>query len=142
VPHAGDIFVDTAGWADPLMGNSPDHATMEAYYRRLIAEKRSLLTTNYVIAELVALLTSRSRFTRPQIIIIVNRIRGMPRLRIEHIDQATDAEAWMLLEHTADKDWSLVDAASFVLMRRFGVNEAFITDHHFNQAGFIRLPQP
>lgn len=142
MPRASDIFMDTSGWAEPLMGNSPDHAAMTAYYRRLIADKRPLLTTNYVIAELVALLTARSRFTRPQIITIINRIKGMPRLRIEHIDPAADAEAWALLERSTDKDWSLVDAASFVVMHRLGVTEAFTTDHHFNQAGFIRLPLP
>jgi predicted nucleic acid-binding protein len=35
-----------------------------------------------------------------------------------------------------------VDAASFVLMQQFGMSEAFTTDHHFSQAGFIRVPVP
>ncbi len=29
--------------------------------------------------------------------------------------------------------------SSFVLMQRLGLTEALTTDHHFTQAGFIRL---
>ena len=39
-----------------------------------------------------------------------------------------------------DKDWSLVDAASFIVMRPLGITEVLTTDHHFSQAGFVRLP--
>jgi predicted nucleic acid-binding protein len=113
---------------------------MEQFYRDLIARRRSLVTTNYVIAELVALLTTRSRFTRPQLINIVNRIRQIPRLQIVHIDKSLDSRAWSLLEQYQDKDWSQVDAASFLVMRDNGITETFTIDHHFTQAGFIRRP--
>jgi predicted nucleic acid-binding protein len=45
-----------------------------------------------------------------------------------------------LLEARLDKSWSLVDATSFVVMRRFGIGEALTPDHHFEQMGFTRLP--
>lgn len=35
----------------------------------------------------------------------------------------------------ADKDWSLTDCLSFVVMQRRGIAEALTTDHHFEQAG-------
>ena len=38
------------------------------------------------------------------------------------------------------KEWSLVDASSFVVMTRYGMTEALTTDYHFTQAGFARLP--
>jgi len=64
----------------------------------------------------------------------------MPRLSVVHIDAALDAAGWALLEQYDDKEWSLVDAASFVVMRQLGIIEAFTTDQHFIQAGFIRVP--
>lgn len=134
------VFVDTSGWAEPLMRNSLDHEEMERYYRYLIASKRPLVTTNYVLSELVALLTARSRYSRPQLLEITRRIRTMPQLSIEHIDPTLDAAAWDMLERYPDKEWSLVDAASFVVMQQGGMFEAFATDHHFEQAGFIRVP--
>lgn len=69
-------------------------------------------------------------------------MKADPTIEILHVDEATDAEAWKLLEARADKEWSLVDASSFVVMRRFGMTEAITTDHHFEQAGFVRLPAP
>lgn len=38
-----------------------------------------------------------------------------------------------------DKEWSLTDAISFVVMQRQGVHDALTTDRHFEQVGFARL---
>lgn len=113
---------------------------METFYKRSVASGRPLVTTNDVMAELVALLTARSHASRVQLLSLVARIRQMPRVRIVHIDPELDAAAWSLLEQYNDKTWSLVDAASFVVMRRLAISEAFTSDHHFSQAGFIRVP--
>lgn len=56
-----------------------------------------------------------------------------------HIDEQTDAEAWALLDARMDKEWSLVDASSFVAMQRHDITEALTTGHHFEHAGCIRL---
>ena len=44
-----------------------------------------------------------------------------------------------LYESRQDKDWGLTDCISFVIMQRENITEAFTTDKHFEQAGFIRL---
>lgn len=36
-----------------------------------------------------------------------------------------------------DKDWSLTDCISFVVMEERGIGEALTGDHHFEQAGFV-----
>ena len=38
-----------------------------------------------------------------------------------------------------DKDWSLTDCISFVVMQERGITEALTADHHFEQAGFAAL---
>jgi len=38
-----------------------------------------------------------------------------------------------------DKDWTLTDCTSFLIMRDRGITEALTGDHHFEQAGFTAL---
>lgn len=139
-PHTA-IFVDTAGWADPILRNTESHQLMTVNADDLLSRHSPIVTTNYVINELVALLTNRAHsLPRADLLNYVNKIVAMSWLRYVHVDEELHAEAWGLLQRVPDKDWSLVDAASFVVMRRLGLTEAFTSDHHFLQAGFARVP--
>jgi predicted nucleic acid-binding protein len=42
-------------------------------------------------------------------------------------------------EQRPDKEWSLTDCNSFVVMQHEGISEALTGDHHFEQAGFVAL---
>lgn len=54
-------------------------------------------------------------------------------------DRVTLLEVWDQLKQRPDKEWSLVDAISLVWMRRYGITEVLTSDHHFEQAGYVRL---
>ena len=47
-----------------------------------------------------------------------------------------------LFEKRLDKNWSLTDCISFIVMQEYGLAEALTGDHHFEQAGFIALLKP
>ena len=89
----------------------------------------------------MALLSSRYHLPRQQVIAAINAIKMDAAVEIVYINQILDDEAWALLEARPDKEWSLVDASSFVIMKRFGITRALTTDHHFTQAGFVRVPE-
>lgn len=44
-----------------------------------------------------------------------------------------------LYSRRPDKDWSLTDCISFVVMNDHGIKEALTGDHHFEQPGFRAL---
>lgn len=134
-----DIFADTAGWGHLVDPSQPHHKLAATIYRTTREDGRKLVTTNYVLAELVALLTSPLRIPRPRLIAFITSIKTSPHVRIIHIDATLDAQAWHLLTQRPDKVWSLVDGTSFVIMQREGMTEALTTDHHFAQAGFVPL---
>lgn len=134
-----DIFADTAGWGHIVDKSQPQHARAAQIYRTARQTGRRMITTNYIVTELVALLTSPLRLPRPQLIAFVESIKTSPYVVIVHIDPLLDAAAWQLLTNRADKAWSLVDCTSFVLMEQMKITEALTTDHHFAQAGFAPL---
>jgi uncharacterized protein len=45
-------------------------------------------------------------------------------------------QALDLYEERPDKDWSLTDCLSFVVMQSLSILDALTADHHFEQAGF------
>jgi predicted nucleic acid-binding protein len=100
---------------------------------------RPILTTSYVMAELVALLTSPMRVPRREQVRIFGTLRSADWIRILHIDAAQDEAAWRLLTRHKGNAWSLVDCASFIVMREHSITVALTSDRHFEQAGFIRL---
>ena len=134
-----EVFADTAGWASFFLRTEPFHATARSLMVGLRADAVEVVTTNYVLAELVALFTSPLRIPRTEQISVIDAIRSASWVEIFHVDRTLDDEAWDLLKTRTDKDWSLVDCASFALMHRRRISQALTTDHHFEQAGFLTL---
>ena len=134
-----EIFADTSGWANFFVDTEPYHAKAFMLMEQGQQKTRRVVTTNYVLSELLPLLTIRFRIRRARALKVIETIRSAPWVEIVHIDEALDAAAWRLLENRLDKAWSLVDAASFVVMQNRRITEALTTDKHFEQAGFIRL---
>ena len=44
-----------------------------------------------------------------------------------------------LYHQHVDKEWTLTDCTSFVVMRERAITKALTADHHFEQAGFVAL---
>ena len=136
---SSNLFVDTSGWASLFVNTQTYHSQADQCFRLAVQQQRNIVTTNYVIGELVALLGSPLQIPRPRIFEVVDAIKTVPYVQIIHIDKASDTKAWELCKARPDKAWSLVDCTSFVLMKQLNIQEALTTDRHFEQAGFIRL---
>lgn len=119
-----NLFADTSGWSCLLVEAEPQHGLATQCFARARLQGRSLVTTNYIIAELVALLHRPLRVPRSKLFQIVDTIKSASYVQIIHLDEATDAAAWNLCKNRPDKSWSLVDCASFVVMEQIGLQEA------------------
>lgn len=98
-----------------------------------------IVTSNYVLLELVALFTNPLRIPRFRQIETIETLKDTTWVEIVHIDSTMDEEAWKLLKERRDKTWSLTDCASFVVMGKRKIITAFTTDHHFEQAGYVKI---
>ena len=134
-----EIFADTSGLMPFLVPALPEHVAVVELVRAYMKSGGHFVTTNYVLTELVALMGSRTRLSRPQTLAAIETIHQSPRFEIVHITPEIHQSAFDLLRSREDKNWSWVDAASFVVMQKRGLAQALTTDHHFDQAGFKRL---
>lgn len=134
-----EIFVDTSGWASYFVERESFHRQSSRILRAALAREVRLITTNYVLMELAALLVSPLKVKGDARIQILDEIRSANWLKILFVSRTSDEEAWNLLKARPDKDWSLADCSNFVVMRSRGIAEALTNDRHFEQAGFVRL---
>lgn len=52
------ILADTSGWGNLVDPTQPNHSLAATLYRPARQQKQKIVTTNYILAEVVALLTS------------------------------------------------------------------------------------
>src|SRR5437764_1188724 len=134
-----DVFADTSGWGNLFDQAEEHHSNARTILRRVEEQQLRFLTTNYIIAELVSLLISPMRTPHPTIVTVIEELQASKYVNILHIDPKLHDRAWRLFVDRPDKRWSLVDCSSFIIMQDRGLAEALTTDHHFEQAGFVRL---
>jgi predicted nucleic acid-binding protein len=68
----------------------------------------------------------------------VDGLRRFPHLRIVPSDSLLD-EGWRPFCTRLDKEWSLTDCTSMIVMGHEQITLALTSDHHFEQAGFTTL---
>lgn len=97
-----------------------------------------IVTNSYILAEFVPLAHVRG-LPRSKSLQFTQRILSDSTVEIVWVDKELHRRAVELLQQRQDKNYSLCDAVSFVIMRERGISESLTTDKHFEQEGFIRL---
>jgi uncharacterized protein len=131
------MLLDTSGLLCLHFSTEPLHTQACVKYQKATTR----LTHNYIIAEYVALASTRG-FSRSSALNFVVDLMSSPDIETIWIDESIHRAAVELLIVRQDKTYSLCDAVSFILMHQRGVAEALTTDRHFEQEGFTRLLQP
>lgn len=131
------IFIDTAFVYAVINPHDQWHAKAIEWQRKIEFEKLSLLTTEFVLAEIADGLSAINfRQAAAQAIHI---LQENPYIKIVPASSELFSQALNLYERRQDKNWGLTDCASFVVMTENKITEALTTDEHFHQAGFTAL---
>lgn len=105
---------------------------------RMSGESRQpVVVTEFVLIEVsnaLAPVESRGRS-----LALWAHLQNDPSVTIVPASTALITEGLDLYARRPDKEWSLTDCISFVVMRERGLTEALTADHHFEQAGFTAL---
>jgi predicted nucleic acid-binding protein len=97
----------------------------------------NLITTDWVLAEVADALSDP--VNRGGCVELIDDLRHSKRVEVLPATRTSFELGWELFGQRPDKDWSLTDCISFVVMRDRNVTEALTGDHHFEQAGFRAL---
>ncbi len=128
-----NVFADTFYFLALLNKHDQGHSKAVEY----AASIEQLVTTEWVLTELadgLALSRRRDMFPRTR-----QEFRADADVLVVPLDMRLHEEGIALFASRPDKDWSLTDCISFVVMQREGLTEALTGDHHFEQAGFVAL---
>lgn len=131
------MLIDTSGLFCYHHRREPQHADAVEFFDAAPTK----LTHDYVLAEFVPLCQVRG-LNRVEALKFAADLLDDPLVEVVWVDEALHKSALVLLQKQTDKTYSLCDAVSFLLMEQYGLTEALTTDHHFDQAGFVRLLKP
>lgn len=134
---ARPFFADTAYWA--ALANPRDSLAGAAvgWYEFLEASAGAIVTTDWVLAETVALVEARAPTQRIALLNLVEDIRTDQAVTTVHVTRRTRDAAWQQLAGRPERHWSWTDAVSFVVMRERRLTAALTVDAHFREAGFL-----
>lgn len=118
--------------------------TADQFHRQARALSMSppglLLTTEFVLVEVGDALSrpeNRGRFAR-----VVQLLQTQTDVEVVPASSDLFRQGCDLHAQRPDKEWSLTDCISFVVMRERCIGEALTSDHHFQQAGYQLLMLP
>lgn len=127
------LFADTYYFIALLSPHDAAHRRA-VEYSRLIEQS---VTTEWVLLELadgLAGTKNRHLFRETRDALLTD-----PPAVVVPLDTALHERAVDLYVRRPDKQWSLTDCVSFLVMQDHGLTQALTADHHFEQAGFVAL---
>ena len=128
------VFADTSYYI-ALINPNDEYAGAACEYTRDFGG--FLVTTAWVLTEVANHL--RHAPNRQLLLSLVTDLRNDRRVTIVPPTLELFDRGLHVYGERADKDWSLTDCISFVVMQERGLTEALTGDHHFEQAGYAAL---
>jgi uncharacterized protein len=127
-------FADTSFWVALSLQRDQFHSRAMQWRDFLGRSGSRIVTTEAVLWEwLNALSGARSRSIAAEGYRLVH---ADSQVEVVGFCSEVESAAVDLYRGRPDKDWSLTDCLSFVVMKERGVTEALTADHHSAQAGF------
>ena len=134
------LFLDTS-FAIALVSPRDQHHTSAAAMMTLIeAHGIPLVTTRAVIVEVGNALSKRA--LRSRAVALLDLYDQDPLVEVTPLSEELYERGREYFRRHRDKEWSLADCISFVVMRERGLTDALTADGHFRQAGFRPLLEP
>ena len=135
-------FADTSFWMALSRKRDQYHRRAVVWNEFVVRSKSALVTTEAVLWEWLNALSDAS--TRGVAAEGYRRTHADARIIVMSFQPELINSAMELYQARSDRNWSLTDCLSFVVMERRHLPEALTTDRHFEQAGLkpLMLEEP
>lgn len=129
------VFVDTSAWIAFLDSDDNYHEKVNNFVRASIG-KTKLITSDYVIYETITYLNCslKSPDLAKDFYLNIMNTSGVEIITITSQNAEKSLEDYLF--KYVDKNLSVVDATSFLIMKKFNVEYVLSLDKHFRQVGF------
>lgn len=128
------IFVDTGAWFARFVTWDRDHSAAHDWFEH---STYPLITTDYVIDELLTVLKVRGEYQRA--LEVGPSLFNAEVCDLEWVTQADVKDAWQVFSSYRDKGWSFTDCVSRVVIERLRITTAVAFDEHFRQFGTVAV---
>lgn len=132
------VFFDTSFIIALETADDQNHESALKYWQNIVTSLPTLVTTSYILDEVVTFFNSRNRHTKA--VEIGSRLIDSPSIQFIHVDEVLFNEAWKYFKKHKDKSYSLTDCISFIILEHLKIQTSLTFDKHFVQAGFKNLP--
>jgi len=131
------IFADTGYWI--ALFNPRDDLHAKALTVARVTQGRPIVTSQMVLTEFLNYYASLGQPFRQQAVQVVRSLQQAGEVEIVPQTDEQFQAALTFYSQRPDKEWSLVDCASFLIMQERNLTEALAHAEHFQQAGFVPL---
>ena len=125
-------FVDTSALLALLAKDDEHHHSAVSGWAALADEEATLVTSNYVVLETIAV--AQHRLGLHAVRALIRDV--LPPIDVVFIDEPVQRAALSALLAAGRRRLSLVDCVSFEVMRNRQIRRAFAFDPHFAEHGF------
>ncbi|MEW5798977.1 MAG: PIN domain-containing protein [Bacteroidota bacterium] len=132
-----DVFADTVYWVAIL--NPKDQFHISAIESSKTIGSSLIYTTDSVLTEVLNEFSGKGDFWRNKASEAVKRIMQNPNVKVIPQTREIFAKGLGLYNSRPDKEYSLVDCISMVLMKENQMTEILTDDKHFEQEGYVLL---
>lgn len=127
------IFADTSFFIALVDRSDQHHAGAVQFLK---SNHQPLITTSAIVLELGAFFSDVP--LRPSFLASLHAIEK-GKVEVIHVGRELQSQGIEYFGDRPDKDWSLTDCISFVVMKDRDIRESATSHRHFKEAGFIAI---
>ncbi len=126
-----NIFLDTSFICSLHLPEDSLHNKAIAISRELISEKVNLFISNFIILEVLTILSQRK--SRYMAIVFGRSVKEEGSIKIIRIDEILEELSWQIFQKTKEKNLSFVDCSTLAVLEKERIDYLITFDKLFNR---------